>query len=173
MLLLLISTIPFIDKQLTILIYNLRQFHHFSKNFSTWILYFNILINLGYIYFIGNYKNVFVRYFIELFIINILFKSLLDRPRPRNSLIKTANYIPIYKIHLTKDWAKNQSFPSGHIATIFTTFLLFENYSIIKHLYLIILGVTGFCRVNLGEHHVSDCIWSLYICQFSYNYLKF
>ena len=73
----------------------------------------------------------------------------------------------------SKDWNKNQSFPSGHIATIYTTYLLFESNPFIKYLYLLLLCVTGFCRVNLGDHHVSDCIFSLYICQISYHYLKY
>lgn len=167
-------SIPVIDKTLTKLIYNMKYLYLFSNLFSKYIIYINILTNIFYIIYIGNYYKVFYRYFIELFIVNIMLKSVLDRPRPKESYLLNINsYIPIYKIRLSKIWSENQSFPSGHVTTICLTYFLIYNTSIyLRYLYKLFIILTIFCRINSGSHYVSDCYWALLIShQFKYKLL--
>ena len=52
---------------------------------------------------------------------------LLERKRPEDSLFLNNKYEGIYNIRFSKNWFKNQSFPSGHVATIYLTYRLFKN----------------------------------------------
>ena len=106
------------------------------------------------------------RYFIELIIINFCFKWLLDRPRPKYSLIKNNNFISIFETTISKKWKSNQSFPSGHVATIYCTYYIISthlNNLILSYFYLFLLFTTCFCRINLGAHHFTDCIFAILI----------
>ena len=164
-------SIPFIDKLFTKLIYNINFLHQFSNLFSKYIIYINIIINIYYITYTGNYYKIFYRYFIELFLINVMLKGVLDRSRPKESyLLNNNSYIPIYKITLSKNWSENQSFPSGHVATICLTYFLIYNVSIyLRYLYKLFIILTVFCRINSGSHYVSDCYWAFLIShQFKY-----
>ena len=164
-------SVPFIDKLLTKLIYNRKSLHQFSNLFSQYIIYINIITNIYYISYISNYYKVFYRYFIDLFLVNIILKSVFDRPRPKESYLLNINsYIPIYKIGLSKNWSENQSFPSGHVTTIYLTHFLIYNTSIyLRYLYKLFIILTIFCRINTGSHYASDCYWALLIAhQFKY-----
>jgi len=170
---LLLVSIPKIDKEITLKIMSLKKYHYFSHQFSDYIIVFNIVVNLMLLFNISLYK-LFFRYFVEHFIINFLFKMLLDRPRPKESLIKHPNrYKSIFDIRLSNNININKSFPSGHISTLYLTslLLLYNNYFCIYLLYLFIIFITIFARINSGNHHISDCLWALFICQQFKNYL--
>ena len=167
-------SVPFVDKLLTKSIYNMKYLHQFSNIFSKYIIYINILPNIYYIIYIGSYYKLLYRYFIELFIVNFLLKSVFDRPRPSESYLLNINsYIPMYKIILSKNWSENQSFPSGHVTTICLTYFLIYNTSIyVRYIYRLLIILTVFCRINSGSHYVSDCYWALLIShQFKYKLL--
>lgn len=162
-----LSTIPFIDNYVSKYIrsYNYQKYSNFL---SDKIIYFNIFINLFYLYITGNYFKVLIRYFIELFIINFCFKWLLDRPRPRKCNFK---YYSVFDIKLSKRWENNQSFPSGHVATIYLTYnIMFDNY--FKMIYLFLVFLTAIARINLGAHYFSDCMFAITISDLSLYLLK-
>ena len=162
-----LSTIPFIDKNVSKYI---RSFNYqkYTQIISDKIIYFNIFINLLYLYITGNHVKLLIRYFIEFFIINFFFKCLLDRPRPIQSNFK---YYSIFDIKLSKVWKNHQSFPSGHVATIYLTYnIMFDNY--FKMIYLFLVFLTAISRINLGAHYFSDCIFAIFICDISLLILK-
>ena len=159
-----IMYIPVVDKYITKLLYDQKNLHKFSKLFSNYIIYFNIVVNIYILLYKKIYYKLILRYFIELFIINIVFKMFLDRPRPRDSyLLNDLLYTPVYNIRYSKNWHINQSFPSGHTATLYLTFFLTYN-SYLNYLYLVLLGLTVFSRINSGAHYVTDCVSSILIC---------
>lgn len=158
-----LSTIPFIDKNVSKYI---RSFNYqkYTKIISDKIIYLNIFINLLYLYITGNHVKLLIRYFIELIIINFCFKCLLDRPRPKETEI--SKYYSVFDIKISKNWLKNQSFPSGHVATIYLTYnIMFDNY--FKMIYLFLVFLTAIARINLGAHYFSDCIFAIFICDIS------
>lgn len=170
----LISFIPTIDIIITKSIYSITNLHYFSSIFSFYIIYFNLFYNLILFYFI-DWKIILYRYFIELIIINFCFKWLLDRPRPCSSLLKNNKYFGINNITISKNWKINQSFPSGHVCTMYCSYYLsnyLSNYlpnyfSLLQsNIFLILFLITFFCRINKGAHHFSDCIWAVIISKF-------
>ena len=169
---LLLLSIPKIDKQLTLKIISLKKYYYFSNLFSDYIIVFNILVNL-FLFFNISLSKLLFRYFVEHFIINFLLKMLLDRPRPKESLIKNHNqYKSILDIKLSKNIYKNKSFPSGHVSTLYLTLLLLYNhYYYIYLFYIPIVFITIFARINTSNHHLSDCLWALYICSQFKSYL--
>ena len=155
-----------LDRNLTILFHKVNL-HKFSNIFSKYIIYFNILINCYLLYYI-NFMIIIYRYFIELIIINFCFKWLLDRPRPRNSLFKNNKFVSIFEITISKKWKSNQSFPSGHVATVYCTYYIINeyfNHLMLSYFYLLLLFTTIFCRINIGAHHFTDCIFAILICR--------
>jgi membrane-associated phospholipid phosphatase len=161
-----ITYLPFIDKYITRVLYKQKKFYRFSRLFSNYIIHFNIIVNIYVLLYKQLYQKLILRYFIELVLINVVFKMFLDRPRPRNSyLIKKNLYIPVYKIRPSKNWYINQSFPSGHMATIYLTYFLTYNTNVyLNYLYFSLIGLTLFCRINAGAHYLSDCVSSIIIC---------
>ena len=155
-----ISFIPIIDIFFTNHIYSFPT-HKFSCIFSKYIIYFNLIVNLIMIYYIP-LKIIFYRYFVELFIINFCFKWLLDRPRPNQN----KNYFGLKNIVLSKNWLKYQSFPSGHVATVFCTYFIINNLYL-KYFYLFLIFITIYSRINKGAHYFSDCIWAIIISYYS------
>lgn len=143
--------------------------YKFSKFYSKYIIYFNIFANLYYLFTTFDFLNLFIRYFIELIIINCCFKLFLDRPRPCESIFKekkllnTKKYVPVYGIKFTKKFLYYQSFPSGHVGTIYGTFLLFNN-----KFYFYLILITIYCRVNIKMHHFSDCLYAILITDVSW-----
>ena len=172
----LISFIPTIDITITKYIYNITNLHYFSSQFSYYIIYFNLFYNLILFYFI-DWKIMLYRYFIELIIINFCFKWLLDRPRPCSSLLKNNKYFGINNITISKKWKLNQSFPSGHVATVYCTYFIVNEYFnnlMLSYFYLFLLFTTILCRINIGAHHFTDCIFAILICRIFFifnNYL--
>lgn len=162
----LFSSISIIDYNITILLMKIPT-KKFSSFFSKNIIYINIIFNL-YLLFYSNISKLFIlkRYFIDLFIINFCFKWCLDRKRPNTSIYKKFN--SIFDITISKKWKINQSFPSGHLSTIFNTYLLIIklNNQYLNNLYLIFTILTFYSRINLGAHHLSDCIFSLFLSLF-------
>ena len=159
----LFASIPKVDQWLTTTIYSLPT-GQYSAAFSTYILPVNFVVCLWAAPNIGVYLY---RYGVEMVLVNGLFKSLLDRPRPRDSLFltgTTAFYAPLHGIRFTKNYRLNQSFPSGHVATIYLTYSLLTGT--LATWYAVVLGLTFFARINAGAHHFSDCVWALIICQF-------
>jgi membrane-associated phospholipid phosphatase len=171
LLLIIISTIPIIDISFNNYIQSFK-IQKYTQYFSDKIVYFNIIINLLYLYYYLDYWNSFVRYFIELFIVNFCFKCLLDRPRPKETEI--SKYYSVFDIKISKNWLKNQSFPSGHVTTVYLTYNLINNL-FFKNFYLFLVLLTAISRINLGDHHLSDCCWSILICNcslFLFKYVK-
>lgn len=158
-----LSSIPAIDIYVTERIYRLSQFHRFSTYFSTAILWLNFTGSLACLP--ASYTRYVYRYAVELGLINVGFKGLLDRPRPVDSWLGDKGvYLPVYAIRRTTCSTLNQSFPSGHVATVYCTYHLLSNpYA--QQLWVVLLGITIFARMNLGAHHFSDCMWALLICQ--------
>lgn len=157
-----------IDIYITKIIYRINS-QKFSKNFSEYIIFFNILINAIILIYVPFYLFCF-RYFIELFIINFCCKCLLDRPRPRDSLFLNNKYYGINDIKLSRKWSNNQSFPSGHVATVYCTYRLicYLDWNYLSIFYKFLIYLTIFCRINLGAHYLSDCVFSLFICSILY-----
>lgn len=169
----LISLMPLIDKFITCLLMNIKFTKKFSRYFSIYILYFNFFVNFIYLILTSFYNLFFIRYLIELVFINIFFKSFLDRERPYKSLLIN-NYEPIYKMKITKNWRFKQSFPSGHVTTIYTTYFILKlmtNNIYIINLYKLLIITTSFCRINLGMHHFSDCVFAILISKYLFTTL--
>lgn len=171
LLILLILSMPIFDKYLTIYI-NKFNTKTFSYIFSKYIIYFNLIINIVLIKYIY-WKIILFRYFIELFIINFCFKCLLDRPRPRDSLLKDNKYYGVTDIIISKNWYNNQSFPSGHVTTVYCTFRLINylDIHILSLFYQILLILTIYSRINVGAHYLSDCTFAIFICLLLYRYV--
>jgi len=168
----LLSNIPVIDKYITVRISKLKHVEKYTRQFSMAIIYFNIGFNIylwGYI----PSNILYLRYCIELLLVNVMLKYLLDRPRPKHSLLTTGKYYPIYKIRITKNWRKKQSFPSGHVTTVYCTYYLLNmlDFPAWTWIYFFLLFLTIFARINTGAHHFSDCIWAILICQYAFKYL--
>jgi membrane-associated phospholipid phosphatase len=161
-----LSSIPAIDIYVTERIYRLSTFHRFSTYFSTAILWLNFTGSLACLP--ASYTRYVYRYAVELGLINVGFKSLLDRPRPVDSwLTNKGEYPPVYAIRYTNCATLNQSFPSGHVATVYCTYHLLSVSDFpeaAQQLWVVLLGLTIFARMNLGAHHFSDCMWALLIC---------
>lgn len=168
----LLSIIPYIDIKTTRYI-NSFKIQKYTKFFSDKIIIFNLFVNIFILYNYKIYLEIFIRYFIELFIINFCFKCFLDRPRPKYSLLKNniiceENYISIFNLQISKNWSKDQlqSFPSGHVSTVYLTYYLINNHYY-KIFYFILLLLTIISRINLAAHHLSDCICAILLCNFS------
>ena len=164
-----LSSIPIIDITITKYLYLLKT-RKITSLFSTYIIYFNLIVNLMLLNKI-NYKIIIYRYFVELFIINVCFKSLLDRPRPYDSIFKINinKYYGIFDLKISKKWTINQSFPSGHVSTIYSTFYIINNipsWYLANYFYLLLLILTIYSRINIGAHYFSDCIFAIFICNF-------
>ena len=175
-----LSIIPYIDITVTTFV-NSFKIQKYTEYFSDKIIYFNLFANILILIKTKNYLVTFLRYFTELIIINFFFKWLLDRPRPKYSLLKNnnsnkKNYISVFNLKISKDWSKNQSFPSGHVSTIYLTYYLINNYNC-KLLYFILLLLTIISRINLAAHHFSDCIVAMFICNLCFifynNFINF
>ena len=169
----LISLIPHIDIIFTNFIYKL-PIKKFSKYFSVFIIYFNLLVNLILLFYIP-LKLVILRYLIELLIVNLIFKQIINRKRPKDSLFKCKEYFGInnftlsFKINFNKTL---DSFPSGHVTTVFCTLYLinnFINFIFLKKIYVLLLTLTFISRVNIGAHYFSDCVWAILISDYIYN----
>ena len=165
----LLSSIPFVDINITKFIYNIKYTHNLSKFVSKYIIYFNIIVNLVYLNYTRNYKEVFIRYFTELIVVNFVFKWVLDRKRPIHSLVNN-KYNSVYEIKFSKIWTENQSFPSGHVCTIYSTYKILCNtnyFMKLSKIYYFLIYLTIYARINLAEHHFSDCIFAILITKLS------
>ena len=169
----LISLIQYIDLIFTNFIYKL-PIKKISKLFSVFIIYFNLLVNIILLFYIP-FKLVILRYLIELLIVNLIFKQIINRKRPLDSLFKNNKYYGIndftlsFKINLNKTL---DSFPSGHVTTVFCTLYLisnFTNFMFLKKIYELLLVLTFISRVNIGAHYFSDCVWAILISDYIYN----
>ena len=173
----LLSLIPYIDINFTKLIYNFPT-KKFSKFFSIFIIYFNILVNFILLWFIP-FKIIKLRYFIELFIVDIIFKHIIDRKRPKDSLFKNNCYFGFTNFTFTKNlfniWKNTDSFPSGHVTTVYCTWILLSDFFeslILNYFYVIIISLTFYSRINIGAHYLSDCVWAIIISNYCYSLLK-
>lgn len=170
-----LSFIPLIDMYFTKLIYNL-PLKDFSTFFSKFIICFNLLINIILLYYIS-FQIIFCRYIVEILIVNLLFKQIIDRKRPRDGFFIDNIYNGLSSLTLFKDYnlffKKTDSFPSGHVTSVFCTYLLISrlNNIVFNFCYLIILILTFYSRINIGAHYFSDCVWAILISYYSYNLL--
>jgi membrane-associated phospholipid phosphatase len=160
-----LSCIPAIDQRVSHFISARVQTRDFMTHFSNYIIYFNIGVNLYLLYLLYllyssvHMAHLLCRYFIELFLVNLIFKLGIYRPRPIEGL-----YVPIYQLRWWKyDIWKNQSFPSGHVTTMFTTYYLLPDTDKLAKLYLVLIGITIYARMNVGAHYFSDCMFAIFI----------
>ena len=167
------SAIPSVDLFITNKISSIPTYK-FSKFFSIYIIFFNIMSNIYYYYLNLSLQKLIVRYFIELIVVNVLLKMLIDRPRPYEclkndeKLLNINNFKSIFHLKFTNNIFKNQSFPSGHVATVYGTYLLFEN-----KFYLLLVFITIYSRMNIKMHHYSDCLWSILVTDFCFYIFNF
>ena len=169
--------IPNVDYTLTKKLIDVRKSKRKTRLFSQHIIFINLFFN-GYLY----WQNISVhlilwRYFIELFIINILFKYFIFRSRPKYSFIDRRNFQSIVKMKIRKfdirKKKRNQSFPSGHVSTVYLTWCLIPNTWIMLYsIYSLIVVLTIYARVNVRAHHLSDCIFALLISHYFF-YLNY
>ena len=157
-----ISTIPTIDKYVSNSIYNINSIKGISF-FVAYRIHFIIL-------FISRIHGLFYNYYytvnyilFELFIINFCCKWIISRPRPVDCLTK--EYVPVYALSFSslKNWKKFQSFPSGHVSSIYISLLLLEKYLLMhKFLTYIFTFLIIIARINKGAHYFSDCMYAIF-----------
>ena len=164
-LLLALSAIPNIDMYITKKIANITKTKLYTYYYSHIIIYFNLYVNMYITYYNHNYKLLLIRYIIELVVVNILLKFLFDRSRPKDSFLINNNYTSLFYLKLTINHKENQSFPSGHVTTVYTTYYLlnFYNWYLWSNIYFCLIIVTIFSRINLGAHYLSDCMFAILI----------
>ena len=159
-----LSTIPRIDKYITRKIYEIKYLHSFSYEFSSYIVYINIILRLYSFIFQNRYLSIVYTY-VDVCFINLL-KWIFDRERPKYFFIKDNIYQPLYEMNVLTHFGGVQSFPSGHVATIYLTWCLYD-YNYIIGLLLII---TIFARINIGQHYFSDTLYAILISQIANRY---
>jgi membrane-associated phospholipid phosphatase len=166
----LISNISTIDMLVTTFIYQLSDFHNLSKLFSKHIINFNIIIRILLSYFFFQHINYLLfNLFIELFIVNICLKRILNRSRPKDSLFLNNTYEPLSNLRISynfQDLKQNQSFVSGHVTTMTLTWLFIHNFigDIYSCFYFILVLLTFLARINSGSHYFSDCVMGFMLC---------
>jgi membrane-associated phospholipid phosphatase len=169
--------IPNVDYTLTKKLIDVRKSKIKTQLFSHYIVYINFFFNC-YLY----WQNISVhlilwRYFIELFIINILFKYFIFRTRPIFSFIGRRNFQSFHKMKIhnfdIRKKKRNQSFPSGHVSTVYLTWCLIPNtWLILYSIYSLIVALTIYARVNVRAHHLSDCLFAILISHYFF-YLNY
>ena len=166
-----LSSIPMVDIIISSIVSDVMTYE-FSYNISKNMVRNVIIVNLAHLFLYYDVKMVMIRSFVELIIINFLCKWCLDRERP----ISAKNYTPIYEISLSKNFKKNQSFPSGHVAGYYLNYLMFKNYSYWMSIFFYCLTMLVlYARINLKKHYLSDCLFAILISEMSFNlfYLKY
>jgi len=163
--------IPNVDYTLTKKIMEVRKSKRKTRWFSQYIIFINLFVN-GYLYWQNIPVNLLLwRYFIELFIINLVFKYFIYRVRPKYSFIDRKKFQSMAKMKIQQFdlWKKkqNQSFPSGHVSTVYLTWCLIpDTWFIFYAIYGAIVILTIYARVNVRAHHISDCIFALLISHY-------
>ncbi len=88
--------------------------------------------------------------------IEYVLKSILPWKRP---ISKTANILPF---GLEQRWALRGSFPSGHTAKTFVSFLLIVQYGVFSPLVFLLINIPLIIsRIFLGFHYPIDIIGGL------------
>ena len=168
----LLISLPKVDYSLTRKLLEIRRSKTKTRWFSKYVLFFNFCVN-GYLY----WQNIPVdlllwRYAIELLFVNVFLKCLIYRVRPKYSFLNRGKFQSIYKMKIQKFdfWKKwqNQSFPSGHVATVYLTWCLIPETYILYYIYYLIVGLTIYARVNVRAHHLSDCLFALAISHYCF-----
>ena len=169
-------SIPKIDYSVTRKIIEIRKSKRKTRWFSRNILFINVGVNV-YLY-IQNIplELIFYRYFIELIIINLILKTFIFRVRPKYSFLNRGKFQSIYKMKIQKFdlWKKwqNQSFPSGHVSTVYLTWCLIPETWLLYNIYLLFVGLTVYARINVRAHHLSDCLFAILISHYFF-YLNY